>query len=94
MTNRPQDREFIATQHLNGQYRYILLDTISEEDFLLIPMAITKLHEKHSEQIPDIALRNRDNFDETVMQPLQRQFKYCLDSNDKCYEILEEITPI
>ena len=52
-------------------------------------MSITKLHEKHSEQIPDITLRHRDNFDETVMQPLQRQFKYWLDSDDKCYEILE-----
>lgn len=73
----------------NGQYRYILLDAISEEDLLLLPILITKLHEKHSEQIPDIALRNRDNFDETVMQPLQKQFKYWLDSDDKCYEILE-----
>lgn len=48
---------------------------------MLIPMSITNLHEKHSEQIPDITLRNRDNFDETVMQPLQRQFKYWLDSD-------------
>ena len=39
MTNRLQDRDFIVTQHLNNQYRYILLDTISEEDFLLIPVS-------------------------------------------------------
>ncbi|MGP9666548.1 hypothetical protein [Psychrobacter sp. AOP31-A1-22] len=73
----------------NGRYRYILLDAVSKDDLLLLPMLITKLHEKHSEQIPDIALRNKDNFDESVMQPLQKQFKYWLDSDDKCNDILE-----
>ena len=73
----------------NGQYRYILLDAISDNDMLLLPMLITKLHEKHKEQIPDISLRNRDNFDETVIQPLQKQFKYWLDSDNICHEILE-----
>lgn len=73
----------------NGKYRYILLDAISEDDMLLLPMLITRLHEKHSERVPDIALRNSNNFDETVIQPLQKQFGYWLDSDDRCDEILE-----
>lgn len=74
----------------NGGWRYILTDAMSEEDAALLPILITKLHEKHSKQVPTASLRNKENFDELVMQPLQKQFKYWLDTDEKCIDIIED----
>lgn len=73
----------------NGSYRYILLDALSDEDMQQLPDLITKLHQKHAETVPDFQDRSASSFDKAVAQSLQNQFKYWLDSDPKCQEILQ-----
>lgn len=74
----------------NGSFRYILLDKMDDESLDRVHSLISMLHKK-KEMVAkerDIAA-DEDCFDNYVMQPLQNQLKYELESNPACQIIID-----
>lgn len=72
----------------NGGYRYIILDQMSDKDMSMLECLIDDLHIKHQDMMGSRLACNESNFDTMVMQPLQSQFKYILDTDSVCGQLI------
>lgn len=74
----------------NGSFRYILLDKMDDENLKRVYSLIDMLHKKKEIVAKERGVpANEDCFDNYVMQPLQNQLKYELESNTACQIIID-----
>lgn len=74
----------------NGSYRYILLDRMDQSRLQQVNLLIELLRQKNIEVAKERGLEaDADCFDSYVMQPLQHQLRYELETNPMCQRIID-----